>query len=95
MPVIEAQRASILVPHDHRHISQKRMLCLVSQQHPGDLSIRQVGFIVFGRVINVSWPAADEYYVGNIFSDEVAETAGPSPIILMHLRYSRAYGICY
>jgi hypothetical protein len=22
MPVIEAQRASILVPHDHRHISQ-------------------------------------------------------------------------
>jgi hypothetical protein len=24
MPVIEAQRASILVPHDHRHINQKR-----------------------------------------------------------------------
>ena len=23
MPVIEAQRASILVPHDHRHINQK------------------------------------------------------------------------
>jgi hypothetical protein len=24
MPVIEAQRASILVPHDHRHINQNR-----------------------------------------------------------------------
>jgi hypothetical protein len=24
MPVIEAQRASILVPHDHRHINQIR-----------------------------------------------------------------------
>jgi len=24
MPVIEAQCASILVPHDHRHINQKR-----------------------------------------------------------------------
>ena len=24
MPVIEAQRASILVPHDHSHINQKR-----------------------------------------------------------------------
>jgi hypothetical protein len=26
MPVIEAQRASILVPHDHRHISHVRAL---------------------------------------------------------------------
>jgi hypothetical protein len=26
MPVIEAQRASILVPHDHRHISHERAL---------------------------------------------------------------------
>jgi hypothetical protein len=25
MPVIEAQCASILVPHDHRHINQKRI----------------------------------------------------------------------
>jgi len=25
MPVIEAQRASILVPHDHRHINHERM----------------------------------------------------------------------
>jgi hypothetical protein len=25
MPVIEAQRVSILVPHDHRHINQMRM----------------------------------------------------------------------
>ena len=26
MPVIEAQRASILVPHDHRHINHEREL---------------------------------------------------------------------
>jgi hypothetical protein len=26
MPVIEAQRASILVPHDHRHISHESAL---------------------------------------------------------------------
>ena len=26
MPVIEAQRASILVPHDHRHINHERAL---------------------------------------------------------------------
>ena len=26
MPVIEAQCASILVPHDHRHINQTRTL---------------------------------------------------------------------
>jgi hypothetical protein len=26
MPVIEAQCASILVPHDHRHINQERIL---------------------------------------------------------------------
>jgi len=26
MPVIEAQRASILVPHDYRHINQMRMV---------------------------------------------------------------------
>jgi hypothetical protein len=25
MPVIEAQCASILVPHDHRHINHERM----------------------------------------------------------------------
>jgi hypothetical protein len=25
MPVIEAQRASILVPHDHRHINHERV----------------------------------------------------------------------
>jgi hypothetical protein len=26
MPVIEAQRASILVPHDHRHIKHERLI---------------------------------------------------------------------
>ena len=31
MPVIEAQCASILVPHDHRHINQMRMRV---QAHP-------------------------------------------------------------
>jgi hypothetical protein len=31
MPVIEAQRASILVPHDHRHINHERMpVCVLT-----------------------------------------------------------------
>ena len=35
MPVIEAQRASILVPHDHRHINQKSATG-VARHRPGE-----------------------------------------------------------
>ena len=38
MPVIEAQRASILVPHDHRHISHE----CTSAAHTVDGQISQI-----------------------------------------------------
>jgi hypothetical protein len=46
MPVIEAQCASILVPHDHRHINQIRM--------PGE---PLAGAVVFRRLAD-AWRAA-------------------------------------
>jgi hypothetical protein len=35
MPVIEAQCASILAPHDHRHINQIRTFVYVGQRQAG------------------------------------------------------------
>jgi hypothetical protein len=35
MPVIEAQRASILVPHDHRHINHESASGARHIRHPG------------------------------------------------------------
>lgn len=39
MPVIEAQCASILVPHDHRHINQKRVETMHFEGYPGSRCI--------------------------------------------------------
>jgi hypothetical protein len=43
MPVIEAQCASILVPHDHRHLNQKRTFAqnATMYEHTGRLAVRQ------------------------------------------------------
>jgi hypothetical protein len=40
MPVIEAQRASILVPHDHRHISSRASVEVNAP--PGHLCVNEV-----------------------------------------------------
>ena len=73
MPVIEAQCASILVPHDHRHINQMRMLlgagrtCIFDQcefcrsRLGGDLALGVID--CYGYMSRVSARAAQPFPV--------------------------------
>jgi hypothetical protein len=50
MPVIEAQCASILVPHDHRHINQIRIpVCRVGYAWPPERSAINLASIAVAR----------------------------------------------
>jgi hypothetical protein len=49
MPVIEAQCASILVPHDHRHINH--------ESTPGQGHVKACSLLSVGRQVDVPPPA--------------------------------------
>jgi hypothetical protein len=63
MPVIEAQCASILVPHDHRHINQKRIRFTGSEE-PGkasDPGVLALGTGAFDEYDCIDQPAATSH----------------------------------
>jgi [ribosomal protein S18]-alanine N-acetyltransferase len=87
MPVIEAQRASILVPHDHRHINhdrtfaeglapaQARRLCSVAVPQ---FTIRPMTAVDAHAV--AAWRYPDEYsfYDADADPDDLAELLDPA-----------------